>query len=315
MRHSRLGKDQEAEKALVEALALYEAIGDERGIAQCTGVLASIKARRKAYSAAWEGFDQAAEYARSVHDLWLEAQILREHGVERLIAGEYATALALSEQAESLAKDAGLVDLMVGIRSLRGRALLALGRADEALEATTSAVEQLHPGLELAHLIHHAHGLALHAAGRHADSYAQFEKAYQVLTSIVSTLDPEDQQFAIRAVPDHASIIDWWLSERPVIKELDVASSLAPTGRPLDVSEIVRVVLTVSSPADLDIPDKVERRQARLQRILREAAAQGGSLTVTDLALALEASEATVRRDLGALRAVGSAVTTRGSRL
>ena len=44
MRHSRLGKDLEAETALLDALTVHETIGDQRGIAQCTGVLASIKA-------------------------------------------------------------------------------------------------------------------------------------------------------------------------------------------------------------------------------------------------------------------------------
>jgi hypothetical protein len=138
--------------------------------------------------------------------------------------------------------------------------------------------------------------------------------AYEVLTRIVSTLDPDDQQLAIRAVPDHAAIIDWWLSERPVIRELTVAATTAPTGRPLDVSEMVRVALTVSSPADLDIDDKVERRQARLRRVLREAADQGGSLTMTDLSAALGASEATIRRDLVSMRADGHLLATRGSR-
>ena len=314
MRHSRLGKDDEAQEALLDALAVYRAIGDERGIAQCTGVLASIEARRKNYAAAWAGFDAAVEMSRAVHDQWLEAQFLRQYGVEMLISGDPAKALEYATQAEQVAISAGLSDLLVGTQSLRGRVYLALGRSAEALAATTMAMEQLHPGLELAHLVHHAHGLALHAAGRHADSHEQFCKAYEVLMEIVATLDPDDQQLAIRAVPDHSSIIDWWTSERPVVRQLVVASTSAPTGRPLDVSEMVPVSLTVSSPADLDIEDKVYRRQTRLRRVLAEAAAQGGALTVSDLATALDASEATVRRDLGSLRAEGHLMTTRGSR-
>ena len=131
---------------------------------------------------------------------------------------------------------------------------------------------------------------------------------------IVATLDPDDQLLAIRAVPDHASIIDWWMSERPIIRQLVAASALAPTGRPLASDELVPVSLTVSTPADLDIEDKVHRRQARLHRVLGEAVEQGASLTVSDLAAALDISEATVRRDLSYLRASGHQVTTRGSR-
>jgi tetratricopeptide (TPR) repeat protein len=314
MRHSRLGRDVEAEAALTEALETYEAIGDKRGIAQCVGVMASIKARRRLYLDAWDSFGRAAALAKDVQDLWLEAQILREHGFERLHAGQPSVALDLSIQAESIAEQTGLADLMVGIRSLKGRALLTLGRSDEALQATTMAVRALHPGLELAHLVHHAHGLSLHAVGRHADSHAQFTKAYEVLMGIVSTLDPDDQQLAIKAVPDHASIIEWWQSERPVAKTITVASLGAPTGRPLTANELVSVTLTVSSPEDLDIVDKVDRRQQRLQRVLREATEQRGSLTVGDLSEVLGASEATVRRDLMTIRADGHNIATRGSR-
>ena len=216
-------------------------------------------------------------------------------------------------RAERAAQAVGLADLIVGVRSLQGRALLSLGKVTEALAATSSAVRELHPGLELAHLIHHAHGLALHA-GRHAESHEQFSRAYEVLMQIVSTLDPDDQQLAIRAIPDHASIIDWWASERPIVRELVVASSNAPTGRALEVDELAPVLLTVSSPSDLDIEDKVERRQARIRRALAEATQQGGSLTVADLAAALDSSEATVRRDLVAIRAHGDLATTRGRR-
>ncbi|MBI5158392.1 MAG: AAA family ATPase [Acidimicrobiia bacterium] len=314
MRHSRLGMDAEAEHELVEALHIYKAIGDERGIAQCTGVLASIQARRKDYEAAWAGFEAAIEMARRVLDQWLEAQMFRQFGVEKLIAGCPDEALEYATRAEQIATSIGLSDLLIGTQSLRGRAYLSLGRHADALLATTAAVERLHPGLELAHLVHYAHGLALHAAGRHADSHEQFCRAYEVLMQIVATLDPEDQQRAIRAVPDHASIIDWWMSERPIVRELVVASAVAPTGRPLASDELVPVSLTVSTPADLDIEDKVGRRQARLHRVLAEAAEQGASLTVTDLAAALDISEATVRRDLSHLRASGYPMTTRGSR-
>ena len=58
----------------------------------------------------------------------------------------------------------------------------------------------------------------------------------------------------------------------------------------------------------------MERRRERLQRLLAEAAAQEGAPTVDDLAGALEASVATIRRDLAALRHSGRPARTRGTR-
>lgn len=314
MRHSRLGKGAEVEPDLMEALATYVEIGDKRGIAQCEGVLASVNARRGRESDAWSGFESATTQALEVGDQWLATQMLREHAIARLQAGEPAEALSLAQQAEEIASRVGLHDLIVGIWSLQGRALLDLGRPEEALGATTRAVDSIHEGTELAHLIHYAHGLALHAQGLHGASHEQFTAAHEVLVRIVETLEPEDQEPAIRSVPDHASILDWWASEKPITMEVTVASANAPGGRALREDELVEVALTVSTPGDLDIRNRASRRQARIVRVLDEARAQGGSLTIGDLAEALGASEATIRRDLALLRTQGGAPATRGSR-
>ena len=53
-------------------------------------------------------------------------------------------------------------------------------------------------------------------------------------------------------------------------------------------------------------------RQGRLARLARQAQVQGGLLTVEDLAYLTCSSTATVKRDLGACRADGVAVPTRG---
>ena len=87
-----------------------------------------------------------------------------------------------------------------------------------------------------------------------------------------------------------------------------------PTGRPLAPDEWVNVSWTIHVPADDDITDPAERRRQTLLRLLAEAADQGGAPTVEDLAGGLQASVATVRRDLAALRLSGQAVPTRGAR-
>ncbi|MBS3940673.1 MAG: DeoR family transcriptional regulator [Actinobacteria bacterium] len=60
--------------------------------------------------------------------------------------------------------------------------------------------------------------------------------------------------------------------------------------------------------------DPVERRRWLLARVADDIAAQGGAATTADLARVLAVSEATVRRDLLALRESGHAVATRGRR-
>jgi DeoR/GlpR family transcriptional regulator of sugar metabolism len=77
---------------------------------------------------------------------------------------------------------------------------------------------------------------------------------------------------------------------------------------------MITITWTISLPNDERIASKIERRRQRLLRLLSEADAQGGSPTIGDLSQAIGASEATVRRDLNALRSDGHTINTRGSR-
>lgn len=88
----------------------------------------------------------------------------------------------------------------------------------------------------------------------------------------------------------------------------------APLRRALRDEETVDVTWTVSAPEDEAVHGKAARRQQRLVRLLREAAEQGAAPTVDDLAQALGASVATIKRDLATLRQGGEEVQTRGSR-
>jgi DeoR/GlpR family transcriptional regulator of sugar metabolism len=76
----------------------------------------------------------------------------------------------------------------------------------------------------------------------------------------------------------------------------------------------VTVTWTVAAPEDEALKEAPARRQARIQRLLQEAAEQGATPTLGDLAAALSVSKPTVRRDLAALRRAGHPVQTRGTR-
>lgn len=95
---------------------------------------------------------------------------------------------------------------------------------------------------------------------------------------------------------------------------LAVASS-EPAGKPVIACRKVQVSLELATPADQEaLRDKglATMRQGRLARLARQAQAQGGLLTVEDLAYLTCSSTATVKRDLACCRASGVAVPTQG---
>jgi predicted DNA-binding transcriptional regulator YafY len=78
-------------------------------------------------------------------------------------------------------------------------------------------------------------------------------------------------------------------------------------------NDYVTVAWTPDAPEDAGLASTGQRRRQRLLRLLRQANEQGAAPTVDDLAQALEASVATIKRDLAALRRQGHQVQTRGS--
>ena len=314
MRYSRLGELESARRDLESALEVYEAIGDVRGVAQVHGTLGSIKAREGNPTEAWGLFENALDIAREAKDQWLTAQILREFANSRLEEGDALSAFDLANEASTICEAHQMEDLKVGIDSLRARALLGLGRTEAALEASNHAIDHMKDGIELAHLIHYTHALVLLASNQYAEGHRHLVAAHRVLMEIVSDLDTEEQERAVRRVPDHMEIVRHWRTLKPEVHKARLAAASAPTGRPLTPNEYRDIQWTLSSPADMDIEDKVERRRSRVARLVAEAADQGAAPTVPDLAKALEASEATIRRDLAALRDAGVAAPTRGSR-
>jgi len=93
----------------------------------------------------------------------------------------------------------------------------------------------------------------------------------------------------------------------------DVARAGAPLRRPLGDDDYVTVTWTPDAPQDAELADAGDRRRQRLLRLLSQAAGQGAAPTVDDLARALAAGVATVKRDLAVLRRQGRPVKTRGS--
>jgi hypothetical protein len=92
-------------------------------------------------------------------------------------------------------------------------------------------------------------------------------------------------------------------------------SATEPPGKPITACRKVQVSVELATAEDREVLRSnglAAMRQGRLARLARQAQVQGGLLTVEDLAYLTCSSTATVKRDLAACRAAGTAVPTRG---
>jgi tetratricopeptide (TPR) repeat protein len=264
-----------------------------------------------------EGFtllQESFDLAQGAGDSWIASQVLKEYARCELEAGVHQLGLLHTEQALAICRQMGLGDLAASVRALQSRLLVALGRPQEALGAATEAMAAIRPGIELAHLIPFALAVALLANDRWAEADKYLEIAHGQLTKSLGDLPALEREKALATVPAHREVIGAWTRRRPRTAEHLLTRVGVPTGRPVAEHERLLVTWTLHTPADDDIPDPVARRRRCLARLLDEAAAQGGAPTGEDLAAAMEASVATVRRDLAALRRSGRPVPTRGAR-
>jgi DNA-binding SARP family transcriptional activator len=314
MRHAVLGDDGQAERDTHEALALYREIGDIRGEAQCLTTLGSVRCRSSDTQTGLAFLQESLEMAEEAGDFWIAAQVLREYGRCELDAGLVDQGLLHTEHALRICADRGMGDLAASVRALRSRLLLACGRVPDALASAAEAMSGLRSGVELAHLVPFAYGLALAAGGRALEADSYLEMAHDQLLHALGDLPPAERDAALAAVPAHQQVIEAWARRRPQRVQQRLARLGAPTGRSLASDELVMVTWTLRTPADDEVRHPGERRRRRLLRLLAEASGQGGAPTVEDLAGALHASVATVRRDLAALRRSGQPATTRGTR-
>jgi DNA-binding SARP family transcriptional activator len=140
------------------------------------------------------------------------------------------------------------------------------------------------------------------------------QKAYEAQLQRLEDCLPTEIEHALTRVPEAKSIVEAWKALNIETQVFRLPSLDAPTGRPLRDDEWVQVNWTISSPEDDRVSDKVSRRQGRLKRLVREARDQLAAPTLLDLAMALQSSPTTIKRDLAALRDGDDALETRGSR-
>lgn len=141
---------------------------------------------------------------------------------------------------------------------------------------------------------------------------AFLERSYEELAQQQRALPEGDRwREPFAAVPLHRQVLDAWQAQQPQQLQVQLPRHDAPTRGKLSPEHLVTVTWTIQTAADQQLNGK-QRRLAQLQRLVREAAAQGAQPTLADLAHALAVSLATIKRDIETLRQQGNYIRTRG---
>jgi len=200
------------------------------------------------------------------------------------------------------------VGYRVRVELYRARLLFAAGRIDEAARIAERVSDSLAHGLLLPEL-YHLKGL-LHRHRGDLNSWRQaWDHGYRLLSLSLQPLDPD---VILDAGPPWSLDL---LAHHREHRSISVVARLRPSpGVVPSASEVefVEVDWTVAHSGDLAYPEGSERRRQRILRLVEEARAAGALPSTTDLAIALGASTATIKRDLIFLRERGHLVDTHG---
>jgi tetratricopeptide (TPR) repeat protein len=314
VRQSLLGDAQRATADAQKAMIHFVDIGDRAREAQCMEVLAGVALNRDRHDEAERLLEESLRTLAGTGNRFLEGQHLRSLALLYLTTGNHQDALDALDRADRICVETGLVSLAVELLSIRGAILLAAGQAQEAVTATRQAVDQLVPGVERSHLIHHRHAVATKAAGLYEEARRAAEDAYRLLHVTLEGLPAEEREGALERVAEHREIVAAWNQFLPRTIEVLLPAAGTPLGRALGDDELRRVSWTIGDPEDEEVSSLIDRRRRRLGRLMTEADDQDAVPSIDQLAGALNVSASTVGRDLAALRRAGHGLATRGQR-
>lgn len=306
VRHEVLGDDVHASDDLLAALAWFSTSGDRRPLATCHHTLASVHLRAGRTTEAERELARAG--AAAGDDLVASVQVSHLRGRAAGHAGRLDVAEAQLSAALHAARTADLGNLVVHVLADRALVRLARGDLSGADADSRAAVDGVRDHVERAHLVWWArHRVA--AARGDDDRDEALAHAVDALDASLGGLPPVMRTEAEHAVPEHAAILAAHAAAAPRRVSVRVAGTDVPTGRPLVDDDLREVTIEVPTTAT----SAAGRRDA-VVAIVDQARAQGGALTVDDLARLLDVSPSTVRRDLASLRRQGTPVATRGAR-
>ena len=316
-RYKETGQLDKARQVLTEGLPLARELSLADDEARMLSSLAELLTNAGQYGAAGEALDRAERLARELGSAYLLATVHFRAGELALDGGAYDRAVEQFEQSLEEYEASGYAYYQTSTRSFLAAAHQRLGDLATAARLSRQAMAEMEsrpddaPSLG----VYWHHYQIMTAAGEPEAAHTALQRAYGLVQERYTTLtDPAWRRGFIEEMPLHRQIVAAWETLQPRRLAARLPRAGAPTGRPLRDDEYVAVTWTVDAPEDTVAADKTSRRQARLGRLLREAAEQGAAPTVDDLAAALAVSVPTVRRDLAALRRAGRPAETRGSR-
>ena len=313
VRFAILGDDT-GEPVIRDALEFFSDEGHDTGAAFCHEHLAAIAHRSGRLGEARGHVETGLGLVSEGGHRWVQVHLRRLGARVELDAGSLSTARSHIDEAQVICAELDLNDVAPSVESLAALIALESDEPELALDLARDATAMLEKGADEAHIVWYRRYLAERTAGTEDEANDALNHASRMLHALTDALPPEIRESARTRVPDHRAIVA--AAERTFSTERTVTLPRVevPLGRPVHDDEWIEVVWTITDPSDASISNRGERRRMRLQRLAEQAERQGGAPRVEDLAETLGVSEATVRRDLAALRKAGIDVSTRGSR-
>lgn len=305
-----LGRSADSLRAMEQALDISTGLGD--------AVRLAINQYNLAYSLLYHDDANAPRAAELAHQAletfrahrlagWVAVALIAL-AYAHWVAGQHDQALTLFQQAQVAAEQVGNLAYVPELLAYQGLASLGLDRREEALALTRTAVLAMAQGevsQEVVPEIYYAHAAALVASGMEGQARLYLARAYQHLTDSASKLEDDTarQAFFQRNPTMRRLMNELYARDMALPPAAGVISRQLPSShgeRPVQV----RWTVDAGPPDDAlrQARGAVDLRRSRLNRLIREAQAQGASPTAQQLAEALGVSKRTVQRDLAALR-------------
>ncbi|HEY5035791.1 MAG TPA: CHAT domain-containing tetratricopeptide repeat protein, partial [Chthoniobacterales bacterium] len=140
MSYSAMGDLDQAIENINRARAVAEKAGMKPRVAAALTVLGDLEAKRGHLDAGRKFYEQSLTVARQIRDVSVETKALLGMAEVALAKGDAAAALEQADESAQLARQVAELGQVVPALSLSGRALVALGRDDEARGAFAEAI-------------------------------------------------------------------------------------------------------------------------------------------------------------------------------
>ena len=348
--HAYLGQFDLAREVAQEALEIATDIGDPYGQDAALHTLGVADLEQGRAAEAISFFQRALALARDIGDKAIEPEILGEMGRAYQHVGELDRARETLEQSLQMVSISVEKNYIAPLHAHLAGLYLEIGDDARALCHARAGLQEAEEGGDpwAAGVAHRVMGQVIGEAGGAtigSEPALHFEESIRILREIgaeaelarsltsygvhlrgSTDLDDARRSKALLSAArtllrelgmlGDLTRLDSESTRRLQPEQIQVrlATTSAPTGRPLRDDEYVGVTWTVAAPQDDEVPGRIARRHQRILRLLREAAAQSAAPTLDDLARALDVSVSTIKRDLAALRKAGHDIRTRGSR-